>query len=48
MFRKMPAKHMGLFSMLKRDHEMGHGHVNALGGVDKLVTVGLRECSVGS
>ena len=25
-----PAKHMDLVSMLKTDHEMGHGHANAI------------------
>ena len=27
---RMPAKHMELVSMLKSDHQMGHGHANAL------------------
>ena len=26
----LPAKHMELVSMLKHDHQMGHGHANAL------------------
>lgn len=26
----LPAKHMALVSMLKNDHQMGHGHANAL------------------
>ena len=26
----LPAKHMELVSMLKNDHQMGHGHANAL------------------
>lgn len=25
-----PMKHMALVAMLKSDHEMGHGHANAL------------------
>lgn len=26
----LPAKHMELVGMLKTDHQMGHGHANAL------------------
>lgn len=28
--KHLPAKHMELVSMLKADHQMGHGHANAL------------------
>ena len=27
---RYPAKHMELVSMLKSEHEMGHGHANAI------------------
>ena len=26
----LPAKHMELVAMLKNDHDMGHGHANAI------------------
>lgn len=26
----LPAKHMDLVAMLKTDHDMGHGHANAI------------------
>lgn len=26
----LPAKHMELVGLLKQDHDMGHGHANAL------------------
>lgn len=26
----LPARHMDLVAMLKKDHAMGHGHANAL------------------